>query len=112
MDSYFAEVVHPPDLHGAVHGAGEEKGVGAVDLEPCDWSSVAVEHMYLSEHDCIPHLQHKSSLVTQQNKGITLGGVVTQQSKCITLGSVVTQQNKGITLGSVVTQQNKCITFR
>ena len=97
MDSYFAEVVHPPDLHGAVHGAGEEKGVGAVDLEPCDWSSVAVEYMYLCEHDCIPHLQHNGSLVTQQNKGITLG-------------SVVTQQNKGITLGSVVTQQNKCIT--
>ena len=59
---------------------------------------VAIEHMYLCEHNRIPHLQHKGPLVTQQKKGITLG-------------SVVSKQNKGITLGSVVSKQNKCITL-
>lgn len=61
--SYFGEVVHPPDLYCAIHGAREQKGVRAVDLETCDWSTMAVEYMDLCEKNRIPYLHVKQILI-------------------------------------------------
>lgn len=60
---YFAEVVHPPDLYRAIHGAREQKGIRAVDLESCDRSAMAVEHVDLCENNRIPYLHVQQILI-------------------------------------------------